>query len=108
MGIGVDITKNSRFENIIKDYNKIQKILSIDEIEIFNTFNSDKRKIEYIASRFACKEALFKATGNKISFNQISILNDENGKPYVKNKKDIEISISHETEFSIAFVQVII
>ena len=104
MSIGVDIVQNIRFQSFLNDQKKIDKILSTEEKEIFNSFSSEKRKLEYIASRFSAKEALFKATNEKVAMNQISILNDKNGKPYVKNKKDIEISISHETDYSITFV----
>ena len=104
MSIGVDIVQNIRFQSFLNDQKRIDKILSPEEKEIFNSFSSEKRKLEYIASRFSAKEALFKATNEKVAMNQISILNDKNGKTYVKNKKDIEISISHETDYSITFV----
>lgn len=104
MSVGVDIVKNARFQSFLNDEKKIDKILSLEEKEVFTSFTSEKRKLEYIASRFSGKEALYKATNENIPMNQISILNDETGKPYIKNKKDIEISISHETDYSIAFV----
>ena len=46
--------------------------------------------------------AVIKASRNPDDY--FSYKNDKNGKPYVKNKTDIEISISHETDYSITFV----
>lgn len=105
--IGVDIVKNSRFYEFIDDYRKLGRILSNQELEFYSLINNEKRKLEYIASRFASKEALYKA-GITNNFNNISILNDDSGKPYVlcDTNKQIEISLSHEDEYSIAFVLV--
>ena len=106
--IGVDISANSRFFEMIQDKKHYEKILSIDEIKIFEGFLHDKRKIEYIASRFSAKEALFKAYNKKFNFNEVSILNYEDGSPYIKanflNDYVTHISLSHEKEYSIAFV----
>ncbi len=106
--IGVDIVFNSRFAEFVDDYKKLSRILSVEELEYYSTIKNEKRKLEYIASRFAAKEALFKA-GITENFNSISILNDETGKPVVicNSLKPIDISISHETEYSIAFVIII-
>lgn len=105
--IGVDIVKNDRFTSYINDYRKISKILSKKEIEVFSLIINENRKIEYIASRFCCKEALYKA-GIKEQFNNISVLNDDDNKPYVEcnSSKKIEITISHEKEYSVAFAMV--
>lgn len=110
MGIGVDITKNERFEKIIADSQE-KRILSSEELKVYENFTSHSRKLEYLASRFSSKEALFKATNVRFEMIDVSILNDENGKPYVKsdlfNKisdTEILISISHEKEYTIAFV----
>ena len=76
--IGVDIVKISRFEN----------------------------KSEYLASRFASKEAYLKASGKMTTkLSSIETLNDSNGKPhlFVNNEEVGEVSISHDT-FAIAVV----
>ncbi|MFI3251592.1 MAG: holo-ACP synthase [bacterium] len=107
--IGIDIVENSRMTN--KDEQFIKRILSDKEQEKFNSFNSEDRKIQYLASRFAAKEAIFKVfKEGKLDFNynDISILNHENGSPYIimKNeiKTNLEISISHEKNYSVAIV----
>lgn len=105
-GTGIDIVKISRIKKNIDKYgNKfIEKILSEKEISRIPAAGRE----EFIAGRFAAKEALVKASGIIFSFSIITILNDENGKPFIsetaddlKNKK-IHLSISHDTDYAVA------
>lgn len=106
--VGIDITKNERFRSFLGEERKISKILSDSEMKFFSNLKLEKRKLEYLGSRFATKEALFKATNINFSFNQVSVLNNKSGKPYIVcdflEKDSIEVSISHEEEYSIAIV----
>ena len=63
-GIGVDITLNSRHGHL--GANTLRHILSPAELEELAGL-SDAARIEFIASRFAAKEALGKALGWKRS-----------------------------------------
>lgn len=108
--IGVDIVENDRFKEMIYDEKKVNRILSEDEVKIYNKITSEKRKIEYLASRFCGKEAVIKAINKKrlsYGYKDISILNDEVGAPYVKFNFEVNfevlISISHSNNNSIAF-----
>ncbi|KAK5577583.1 hypothetical protein RB653_002526 [Dictyostelium firmibasis] len=85
-----------------------------------NNNNSNKRGFEYLAGRWAAKESIYKAIGNqdrsKLNFQNIQILNEPNGRPYVNlleptqtyfkelgiNK--IHIAISHDTDYAISNV----
>jgi holo-[acyl-carrier protein] synthase len=89
--IGCDIVKISRLSLDMHD-----KILTIDEQ---NEYHSRYNKELYLAGRWAAKEAIFKACGIK---ENLSILTDIDGKPYVKEDRSIEISISHDTDYAIA------
>lgn len=107
--IGIDIVENNRM--IGKEQEFITRILSKKECEIYFKYSNEQRKIEYLASRFAAKEALFKCfkKGNKdINYNDISILNDKDGAPFIEingvNLDELEVSISHEKNYSIAIV----
>ena len=103
--IGVDIIENDRFIEYLDNDRMLGKILSEKERDCLKTIANENRKLEFIASRFAAKEALFKA-GFKFEFNSVSILNKEDGSPYVSwdlNKK-VHISISHNKTMSIAVV----
>jgi len=67
---------------------------------------------QHFAARFAAKEAVIKAlTPQRISHNQIEILNDERGRPHIKfhngvldKKYEFKVSISHTKSIAIAFV----
>ena len=120
-GSGTDIIRVERVKKIIKSNKKFKnKIFSKSEIKL-----CERRKNNYscFASRFAAKEAFSKSLGTGISkglsFKEIEIKNDKNGKPFVKvtgtslkilyktikNKKfKIFLSISDDKPFAIAFV----
>ena len=100
--IGVDILDLSRIQ--LKD-SFIQHVLTEEEREIFSSLKNEDRKIEFLGSRFSGKEAIFKATQDP-HYLSYSILNDESGKPYVKDHPEIEISLSHDGGMAIAMVLV--
>lgn len=96
-GIGTDIIAHSRIK---LELAKI--ILASQEQEIFEQLKTQKRKIEYLASRFAAKEAIIKATNYKGHLQKIIILNDDDGKPY-SNFDNVLLTISHDEDYSVAF-----
>ncbi len=110
--IGIDIVEHENMYKKITD-NFLSRILSDMELQYYETIKSDKRKLEYVSSRFAAKEAIFKAYKNgdgTTSYKDISILNNHDGSPYVvfaKNDDEIKISISHTDNYSVANVIVI-
>ena len=118
IGIGCDIvehntTKLLKWES---DSNLLHRIFSTKELELYNI----QKKTEFIAGRFAAKEAVLKCLGtgmrDGISLPDIQILRLENGKPIVKLGGDVKeisdklgigswhISITHTTNYSYAFV----
>lgn len=117
MNVGIDILKNDRIKDIL-DKNRdgfYRRIFSDIEIEYISMKNHDYRSV---AGLFAAKEAVSKLLGTgigQIGWKDIEILHNDRNKPYVSiNKKlksklydidndSIELSISHENEFSIAF-----
>jgi len=113
LGIGTDIVSIDRIEKI---YNKFPhkfayRILSTEEEVIYRQFQNNEQRIRYLAKRFAAKEAFVKALGvgiGEVSLRDISVLNDEKGKPYIKfaktTKFNIELSISDEHYYAVAFV----
>lgn len=103
--IGVDIVENDRFSSFLDCERKLKKILSSAELNTYSKISLNKRKLEYLASRFAAKEALYKA-GLRDTFTDVSILNNDDGSPYVvcSEDLDIKISISHNNSMSIAMV----
>ncbi|SET06326.1 holo-[acyl-carrier protein] synthase [Salinibacillus kushneri] len=112
-GLGVDLSEINRIEKAVKRNHRFPKrILSDREMELFEGLTSWKRKVEFVAGRFAAKEAYSKAQGTGIgkeySFQDIEILPNFQGKPevFVKGRKEegTLVSISHSTEIVIAEV----
>ncbi len=101
--IGTDIVYIPRIE--LKE-SLIRYILTEDEYTQFLLLKNDKRRKEYLAGRFAAKEAIFKATQDP-NYLSYSILNEDNGRPYIKNHPEIQISLSHDGEYVVAFVVII-
>lgn len=105
-GIGIDMVDIRRFD--INHRKFIEKILTKKELFIFDSFQSKVAKLEFLAGRFASKEAYLKANQKglgEISFQDIEILNCDNGAPYL-NDKNALLSISHEKEYAIAIVMI--
>ena len=100
-GIGTDIVKNKRVTDKIA-----QRFLTNKELEVYNSLPK-KLKNTFASGRWAAKEALIKASNKKFKPSDISILNEKGGKPvvYIKDKlTSINVSISHEKRYTIAFV----
>jgi len=117
LGVGVDILKIDKL-NI--DY------LSNNDPFVCKVYTPKEQEqamlredpLNYFATRFAGKEAVYKAlnwNGEYITFLDIEILNHENGQPYVTldgkvkeyaNKlgiSEVLISLSYDTEYAIAY-----
>lgn len=106
MSVGIDLVEHKNISN--KDERFIKRVLSDLELEYYNTINNKQRRIEYVASRFASKEAIFKCYKESsvgYNFKDISILNKKNGAPYVLINNDevkLQISLSHTENYSVA------
>ncbi|HMA76451.1 MAG TPA: holo-ACP synthase [Candidatus Krumholzibacteriaceae bacterium] len=118
-GIGTDVTSISRIKRIIRRYGRrfLTRIYTEEEIE-----KGMKRKdnASFFAGRFAAREAFLKALGyglmRGIPIKGISILNNEDGKPYFmlspeiekiikkRNISTIHLSISHDADIAQAVV----
>lgn len=110
-GIGIDVVRTERFQSYDESF--LAKLFSKKEIELSK---ETKNRQEYLASRFAAKEALSKALGTGIrnfSLTEITVLSGELGKPYflfegriqeiVKNS-EVFLSFSHEKDIAVAMV----
>jgi len=111
VGIGIDIVELKRIKQIMERQPKfIDRVLSKEEKEKFFQL-PEMRKIEFLAGRFAVKEAYAKAMGTGIgkdlSFTDIQIHNDERGRPFVPSdgpQHSVHVSISHSKEYAVAQV----
>ena len=119
LGIGIDIIKNKRVQNLIDNKKFIKRTFGTNELKYSK---KTRNKINYFAKRFAAKEAFAKSLGtgfrNNLNFKDIEILNDKIGKPYFLKSKKIDnliknrfktgnfnlfLSISDEKDYSVAF-----
>lgn len=110
-GIGNDIIEIKRIENAVKKESFVKKVFTEKEIEYIISRGG---RAETYAGKFSAKEAVSKALGTGVrgfSPNDIEILNNELGKPYVifknsiedfNSKYFVEISISHCREYAAA------
>ncbi|WP_369085919.1 4'-phosphopantetheinyl transferase superfamily protein [Metamycoplasma spumans] len=96
--IGIDITRVSRFKKVSQRF--VQNVLHQDEIKEFDKLESDQ-KPKFLATRWAIKEALFKADNKYSCFNEVLIKKSSEGR-YVF--LDFEISTSDEGNLLIAIV----
>ena len=102
-GLGTDIVEIARVEKAVSD-SFMKKVLSIEEYERALTM-SEGRRIQFLAGRFAAKEAIIKCLSDHEvpEMCNLNIINNEKGKPEIRYKDyRILISISHERKFAVA------
>ncbi len=105
---GIDIVNLNRFKNKIKKANILQ--------EIFLPLELKNKEISHLAGIFAAKEATIKALGLTVSeWLKIEVQTEKSGKPILKLPQDIarkvidyDVSISHDGNYSIATVVVLL
>tara|TARA_B100001142_G_C13939831_1_gene502750 strand:+ start:190 stop:570 length:381 start_codon:yes stop_codon:yes gene_type:complete len=120
-GIGTDIVSVDRIKKSLKNKNFLIRLFCKEEMlkcaKLIYPYNC-------YAKRFAAKEAFSKALGtgisNGINFNEIIVMNEKNGKPFIKlkgntmkiikkkfkKKPKIALSLSDEKKYAVAFVTI--
>lgn len=110
-GIGIDLVDLKRIQKITTD-RFINRVLSSEEKAVYDDITNVETQLTYLGGRFAAKEALFKAISEgpgQTNYTDFSILNHENGSPYVKtdffkNHEVVHISITHTDTHAMAYV----
>ena len=121
-GVGTDIVKVERIKKSTRNKYFISRIFNENEIQKCKKL---KRIYNCYAKRFAAKEAFVKALGtgisNGINFNEIIVLNEKKGRPFIKliknTKKNVEkrfkkkrykisLSLTDEDNYAVAFVTI--
>ncbi|MGX7025580.1 holo-ACP synthase [Vagococcus hydrophili] len=108
VGIGIDIVELDRMKEVIEKNPKfIDRVLTEKERQLFDQLG-EKRKVEFLGGRFACKEAFSKAFGTgigKVKLTDVEILKEGNGRPVVVDSPfegHVHVSISHTDQTAVA------
>lgn len=115
-GIGVDMLEIARMERVIKRRPSFLKRVFTDEERAY--CDSCARPAEHYAARFAAREAVLKALGTGFSegigFKDVSVTNDERGKPIAmlsgraaevaaeRGVQEVALSLSHTRDVAVA------
>ncbi len=112
--IGLDLVEIERIRQALKRWEEkfVRRLLGEEER---NLYRARQNKVQFVAGRFAAKEAVMKSLGpyfeRGVHMRDIQILNDLYGKPYVHLEdtirerildKEIKVSITHERKMAAA------
>jgi holo-[acyl-carrier protein] synthase len=121
IGVGIDILEIERIANVLqRQAGFLDRLFTQAEKELLKG-KSGSRLAEYVAGRFAAKEAAAKAFGTgigaRLRFHDMEILPADNGKPVLNisshalarlhpecERLRIHMSISHSREYAVAQV----
>lgn len=107
IGTGIDIVEIPRIRKAVETWGDrfLTRILNTQEISYAQ---SHTVPFPHYAGRFAAKEAIYKAVGNKrLTWKDITVTNDPDGKPVALVKglgsgQTIHLSISHSKYYAVA------
>jgi holo-[acyl-carrier protein] synthase len=101
-GIGTDLTDLKRIKKLLKGERReafMRRVLTTKEIDL--ALQNETRLNEFVAGRFAAKEAISKALGcgigRKLSFQDMEVIADGAGKPvcHLTESALIQIGFAH-------------
>lgn len=111
ISIGVDIEDVTRFKykTLENDKHFLESIFTKNELEY--CFSRGKTA-QHLCGKFCAKEAVIKALSDykniELQYKDIEILNNTDGVPYINIEKfndlNFKISLSHTSEYAVAFV----
>ncbi|UCF88236.1 MAG: holo-ACP synthase [bacterium] len=119
IGVGIDNVQSKRMKEMLLKWADRVENRVFDEGELEYSKTKGETHL-HLAARFAAKEALFKALGKGLSegmtWTDVTILNDESGKPYIELKRKardiadkmgvstIHVSLTHTDDCATAVV----
>lgn len=120
VGIGSDIVEIARIQSLLKRQPRLRDRLLTTREQAYLPAGPERRIAEFVAGRFAAKEAAAKALGTGIgahvAFTDIEIIPDRQGKPCLYIAPDVlatlfpqstlrlHVSISHSQSCALAHV----
>lgn len=109
-GIGLDLIELERVRLTLERQPRMLKRILTDQERARYEMLKDTRQLEYIAGRFAAKEAFVKALGTgigrEVSWLDLEVLNETSGRPVMTGPFDgvIHVSITHSDHYAAAQV----
>ncbi len=110
IGTGIDIAEIERIQSAdMRQPRFAERILTEKELERYSAYTG-RRRAEFLAGRFAAKEAFSKAYGTgigaELSFRSIEVGQNSAGKPAILKpiSEGVHLSISHSKEYVVAQV----
>ena len=119
IGVGIDNVQSKRMKEILLKWADRVENRVFDEKELEYSQSKGESHL-HLAARFAAKEALFKALGKGLSegmtWTDVTVQNDEAGKPYIQLKRKakdiadhmgvatIHVSLTHTDDCAAAVV----
>lgn len=114
IGVGVDIVNISRFKKALERWGErfAQKVFTSGEV---SSSLSKGRPEEFLAGRFAAKEAFIKALGGRsgLSLKDIEVCGERNGRPVLRFNSsklisrfgvlNAHLSITHDGDYALAY-----
>ncbi len=118
-GVGIDLVENRRMEKIIEKWGGkfISRFFSDEEMEYCG---KHAHPVPHYSARFAAKESFLKALGiglgMGVKLSDISVANDQNGKPflnlsgeaesYIREREitHVHLSLTHTKHYASAIV----
>jgi holo-[acyl-carrier-protein] synthase len=102
--VGIDIVDIRRIAKMLERHGErfLVKVFTPAEVSYAVT---TRRQEEFLAGRFAAKEAFMKASGRRLAFRDIEVQSDS-GKPYIMyhGVRYDDVSISHERSYAVSVV----
>ena len=119
IGVGIDNVQTKRMKEILLKWADRVENRVFDEKELEYSKSKGESHL-HLAARFAAKEALFKALGKGLSegmtWTDVTVQNDEAGKPHIQLKRKakdiadqmgvatIHVSLTHTDDSAVAVV----
>lgn len=95
MRVGIDLVEVGRISHAMENPRFRARVLTETEDSYCRTVNS-------VAGRWAAKEAIYKAVGAELGWQDVEIVNGENGEPEARFLRADAIPEGHRVHISIA------
>ncbi len=110
-GVGIDIVKVARIGGLVEEWGNafLGRVFTPEELDYCL---SRRRKYEHLAGRFAVKESLIKAAGERLPWKSMEVLSSLKGGPEIRFTPpardiisagtEVYVSITHQKEYALA------